>query len=207
MTGTENSPETDEIKYIAKCKRTFAKALAAGGSRPVRVVLPAGPPPAVPGLYLVQQRLWDHAVEGRYDISDYPWRKLVACLMLNLTSWTQVDRVIWDYFDRWPDPEAASLADEAELRRLVTSLGLENKRAATLIRFSREYGSGLWHDPGCLHGVGLYAWHSWKIFVERDYSVRPTDGKLTEYADKVRLLMRNGGNVHVDEKTNNGPGG
>ena len=47
--------------------------------------------------------------------------------------------MIWDLFALCPTPEAAVAANQAAIRDLVRPLGLFNKRAAAVQRFSREY--------------------------------------------------------------------
>jgi methyl-CpG-binding domain protein 4 len=47
--------------------------------------------------------------------------------------------VIWRLFDLCPTPQAAAAADEAAVRELIRPLGLFNKRAAAVLRFSQEY--------------------------------------------------------------------
>jgi endonuclease III len=47
--------------------------------------------------------------------------------------------VIWRLFEMCPTPEAAASADQTAIRDLIKPLGLFNKRAAAVQRFSREY--------------------------------------------------------------------
>jgi len=51
----------------------------------------------------------------------------------------QVRQVIWDLFAMCPTPQAAVAADQAAIRELIRPLGLFNKRAAAVQRFSEEY--------------------------------------------------------------------
>ena len=48
-------------------------------------------------------------------------------------------RVIWELFKMCPDAASAAQADVAAIERLIYPLGLATKRAAMVIRFSREY--------------------------------------------------------------------
>ena len=59
-------------------------------------------------------------------------------------------------------------------------LGMQFKRAATLMRFSKEYNDGF-TDPIELYGIGRYAKDSWEIFQNNNFNVKPTDKVLQEY--------------------------
>ena len=109
------------------------------------------------------------------------WKMLICCLMLNLTSYKQVLPIIDGFFERWPDPETASKADEQEMKEYLKSLGMYNKRAKTIIRMSSQFLEGFSH-PKQLHGCGKYAADSDAIFYQgRWKEVVPNDGALKRY--------------------------
>ncbi len=134
------------------------------------------------------QRLWDPPhlnswskplIQERY----FPdrWKMLICCLMLNLTSYKQVLPIIDGFFERWPDPQSASIADEQEMKEYLKSLGMYNKRAKTIIRMSKQFIEGF-SDPKDLYGCGKYAADSDAIFYQgRWRDVQPTDGALKRY--------------------------
>jgi methyl-CpG-binding domain protein 4 len=113
------------------------------------------------------------------QLRDHPWRLLVACVMLNQTSAVQVKRVIWDFFERWPDHRrfledpAAYETDSDELTDLIRSLGFYNRRAITLRMMTAQFYAWeyeLSKDPmslnvGKIYGVGKYASDSFRMFV------------------------------------------
>ena len=74
------------------------------------------------------------------------WKMLVCCIMLNLTNRKQVDRVRHELFDKYPNAKELSVADYEELSELLTPLGMQYRRAAILMRFSKEYLDGLEKD-------------------------------------------------------------
>lgn len=119
------------------------------------------------------------------ELRDQPWRLLVACMMLNLTNIKQVRPVIEAFFDRFPTPELAAEANQAELAELIRSLGFYNRRSVSIIKLSRAY-IGTWTDVTKLPGVGKYAADSYRIFVEGKMDVIPTDKKLAKYIDWAR---------------------
>ena len=108
------------------------------------------------------------------------WKMLVCCIMLNLTNRKQVDGVRHELFDKYPNAKELSVADYEELSELLTPLGMQYRRAATLMRFSKEYDEGF-TDPIELHGIGKYAKDSWEIFQNNNRGIDPSDKVLQEY--------------------------
>ena len=120
---------------------------------------------------LLQEHYWDDQ-----------WKVLVCCLMLNQTSRKQVDQIIIEFFDRYPDAHALLAADEELLRELLHSLGMYNRRLKTLKRFSREFLRGEWQTASDLYGCGKYADDAWKIFCKGDWeTIIPNDHALNDY--------------------------
>ena len=106
-----------------------------------------------------------HALcEERYAAE--PFRLLVCCILLNLTTWRQVEPVASEIFRRWPTPGDLARANRAALVDVLRPLGLL-RRAATLQRFSREFATATWsgEDVRKLHGVGEYAADAYGMFV------------------------------------------
>ena len=113
------------------------------------------------------------------------WKMLICCLMLNLTSYKQVLPIIDGFFERWPDPDAASKADEQEMKEYLKSLGMYNKRSKTIIKMAKQVLDGFSH-PKQLHGCGKYASDSDAIFYQGKWKeVVPNDGALKRY---IRFL-------------------
>ena len=113
------------------------------------------------------------------------WKMLICCLTLNLTSYKQVLPIIDGFFERWPDPDAASKADEQEMKEYLKSLGMYNKRSKTIIKMSKQFLDGFSH-PKQLHGCGKYASDSDAIFYQGKWKeVVPNDGALKRY---IRFL-------------------
>ncbi|KAK9823023.1 hypothetical protein WJX81_008257 [Elliptochloris bilobata] len=111
-----------------------------------------------------------------------PWRLLVACILLNKTSITQVRAVIWRLFELAPTPAALAAADPAAIRAIIEPLGLAPKRVPMLQRFSREYLDKDWHNPTELHGVGQYGADAYFIFCRGAWrAVAPADKDLARY--------------------------
>ena len=129
-------------------------------------------------------------IQNRTDIRliqedlDDPWRMLVANILLNRTRGDTVKGMLDDLFERWPDPQAMSLATEAEIAAAIRTVGFQNRKARMLIRMSEDY---LRREPlSKTFGVGRYASDSWAIFVEGREDVEPEDRALRAYLDERR---------------------
>lgn len=68
-------------------------------------------------------------------------------------------------FQKWPTPNHLSSANPADVEDVIKSLGMQKKRAATLISMSSQYCSGGWSDVRELKGVGEYAARAYEIFI------------------------------------------
>ena len=134
------------------------------------------PPKSPHGL--IQESLWPNE-----------WKILVSCLLLNQTTRRQVDKVIDRLFRAYPEPNSMSKANDKELKSIITSLGMSNKRTKTLKRFSQEYLSKDWDMPIDLYGCGKYANDTWLIFCKGEWkSTNPNDHALNNYHDYLNSL-------------------
>jgi hypothetical protein len=145
-----------------------------------------------------------------------PWRLFLSAILLNRTSRVQVDTIMFDFLAEWPSAEAAAGADAAKMCVVVRALGIRFRRAAGIIRFSKEYlallehkmdtcgstgagackvDSGIDREAACnltrddvmnLYYCGDYAYAAYKLFIQRDYSIDPTDHALKAYAEYQR---------------------
>tara|TARA_Y100000592_G_scaffold4902_1_gene7016 strand:- start:757 stop:1158 length:402 start_codon:yes stop_codon:yes gene_type:complete len=111
---------------------------------------------------------------------DDPWKMLVCCILLNLTKRQQVDEVRHELFSKYPTEYEMMEADETELANILKPLGLYNRRAKTLIKFSWMWVNGF-SDVSELYGIGQYAKDSWEIFQMNNFDIIPTDKVLLEY--------------------------
>ncbi len=125
-----------------------------------------------------------------------PWKLLVSAICLNVTTRAQVDKVLHNFLQRWPD--AHSTANETswlEICNVISPLGLGMKRATGLIRFSQEYLSLTEkNDPFSLtesqvkglHHIGKYGWAAYELFIRKRLpvgSVKVCDHALQLYVE------------------------
>ena len=113
-------------------------------------------PPKSP-FDLLQERYWPD-----------DWKILIVCLLLNQTSRKQVEPMIERFFARWPTPEAASLANEEEMREVIRSLGMYNRRVKTIKNMSKQYLAGF-ENAKDLYGCGKYADDTYRIFMKGEW--------------------------------------
>ena len=136
----------------------------------------------------MSQALWTPPLLGKWEeplIQEYyfpdRWRMLVCCLMLNLTSHKQVYPIIDGFFERWPDAQSASNADEYEMKEYLKSLGMYSKRAKTIIKMSKQFLDGF-TEAKQLYGCGKYANDCDRIFFLGLWkTTAPKDGALNRY--------------------------
>jgi len=125
------------------------------------------------------------------ELFNDPWKLLVACMLLNKTTATQVRGVIWDLFKMFPTPEAALAADASHIRELIKPLGMFRRRALAIQRLSEDYLKRDWREATELYGVGPYGSDAYRIFCRGEWrEVEPEDKDLKRYKD---WLERNGG--------------
>ncbi|XP_021735505.1 methyl-CpG-binding domain protein 4-like protein isoform X2 [Chenopodium quinoa] len=111
-----------------------------------------------------------------------PWRVLVICMLLNITTGPQVRKVLSHFFDVCPNAEATIGTDVTRIASMIQSLGLHRKRAAMIQQLSREYISDDWTHVTQLHGIGKYAADAYAIFCTgKWHQVTPNDHMLNHY--------------------------
>lgn len=91
------------------------------------------------------------------------WLVLLSCILLNMTTRKQVDRVLPELLKQWPTAGLMSLADPNDVEDIIRPLGFGTKRSHTIIEFSRAYLEG--HpEVSELPGIGEYARSAHRIF-------------------------------------------
>ncbi|KAK3212760.1 hypothetical protein Dsin_017466 [Dipteronia sinensis] len=116
-----------------------------------------------------------------------PWRVLVICMLLNITSGKQARRVITKLFRLCPDAKTATEVPTEEIEKVIQTLGLQKKRSMMIQRMSQEYLREDWTHVTQLHGIGKYAADAYAIFCTGNWEqVHPKDHKLTNYWDLLK---------------------
>ena len=131
------------------------------------------------GTYLAPRSPHD-LIQEHYPGDEY--KILTCCILLNQTSRKQLDKVVDEFFARWPTAESILSANHDSLVNVMRPLGFYNRRAKSLKKFASQYLSGNWESASDLHGCGKYANDAWMIFVKgKAHDVEPEDHALNDY--------------------------
>ena len=121
------------------------------------------------------------------DMWEDPWKVLVVCCLHNQTSRKQVDKVYQKLFEAAPTHQAMASINPEVLSEILKPLGFYNRRTKSLIKMSKQYGSGKWTTASDLYGCGKYADDCYKVFCTGEWeSVNPTDHALNDYVDWLK---------------------
>lgn len=111
-----------------------------------------------------------------------PWKLLIATIFLNRTQGNAAIPLLWKFLNKWPNPDAARRGEPHAMAKVLQPLGLHEKRAGTIRRFSNEYLTKNWKYPIELYGIGKYGNDSYRIFCVNEWKmVKPQDHKLNLY--------------------------
>lgn len=117
-----------------------------------------------------------------------PLWMLVACCLVNLTTWRAARPVHAALRQRYRTPRRLALARPGDLEPLLRPLGLWRRRARSLVTLAAaflERPPRSAEDVLGLPGCGRYAADSWAIFVEGRRDLEPTDHYLSAYLRAV----------------------
>lgn len=117
-----------------------------------------------------------------------PFWMLVACQLVNMTSFDQAEHVLSRLRSEYTIDTLASARDE-DLHEMLRPLGLWRRRSRSLIAMAQvwvidppKHAKDVLRLPGC----GKYASDSWSIFVDGNLCVEPEDGKLNWYLERIK---------------------
>ena len=125
---------------------------------------------------MVQQQL-PNGLEGRVAA----WQHMVAVIMLNQTGRKPVKTVFPVFMHHWPSPSKFVRATEQEVKDVIWSLGMINRRYERLVQMSLDFLTWDGEDATMLYGIGKYGSDSYEIFFKQNYTVEPTDKELIRY--------------------------
>ena len=125
---------------------------------------------------MVQQQL-PAGLEG----VDAVWQHMVAVIMLNQTGRKPVKTVAPVFWSKWRTPYAFLQATPDEVRDIIWSLGMVNRRYDRLTQMTLDFMEWDGIDATKLYGIGKYGSDSYEIFFKQNYAVEPTDKELQRY--------------------------
>jgi methyl-CpG-binding domain protein 4 len=112
------------------------------------------------------------------------WQHMVAVIMLNQTGRKAVKYVLPIFLDRWDDPYKFLRTTEDEVKEVIWSLGMYNRRFQRLKRMTADFLTWDREDATMLYGIGKYGSDSYEIFFKNNYAVDPTDKELKRYLEE-----------------------
>lgn len=122
-----------------------------------------------------------------YYIPDV-WKMMVCCVFLNQTSRTQLEGIIDEFFEKYPEPRCFMTNDKDEVLELIKPLGLYNRRYNTLVNFTDDYIRK--YEPSKrnifeLYGMGKYSTDCYRLMYLNDLTVEPSDKALKSYRERM----------------------
>ena len=125
---------------------------------------------------MVQQQLPD-GLKG----VNAAWQHMVAVIMLNQTGRKPVKTVAPVFWSKWPTPYSFLQATPDEVRDVIWSLGMVNRRYDRLTQMTLDFMEWDGTQADKLYGIGKYGSDSYEIFFKNNYTVEPTDKELIRY--------------------------
>ncbi|KFM64166.1 Methyl-CpG-binding domain protein 4, partial [Stegodyphus mimosarum] len=121
------------------------------------------------------------------DLYHDPWKMLIATICLQKTTGGSVKKVLSDFFKKFPTPNILLQAQPSEISQCLQTLGLQDKKAKIIFRFSDDYINKNWKYPIELHGIGKYGNDSYRIFCVNEWKqVQPKDHMLEKYHEWLK---------------------
>ncbi|GFU16076.1 methyl-CpG-binding domain protein 4 [Trichonephila clavipes] len=125
------------------------------------------------------------------DLYHDPWKLLIATICLQKTTGRSVKKILADFFVKFPTPQATLAAEPSDISKILTPLGLQDKKAKIILRFCDEYINKNWKYPIQLHGIGKYGNDSYRIFCVNEWKhVSPKDHMLEKYHEWLKTTFR-----------------
>ena len=128
---------------------------------------------------MVQQQL-PAGLEGQTAA----WQHMVAVIMLNQTGRKPVKTVAPIFWSRWRSPQEFLEATPDQVRDVIWSLGMVNRRYDRLTQMTLDFIEWDGNQADKLYGIGKYGSDSYEIFFKNTYTVEPTDKELIRYLEQ-----------------------
>ena len=109
------------------------------------------------------------------------WQHFVGVICLNQTGRLQVKRVLPEFFDKWPTPEAFLKSDKKTVIEVIKSLGFYNRRENAIRKMPQDFLTWDGEDATKLHGVGKYGSDSYELFYKKRIPENVGDHELKRY--------------------------
>jgi hypothetical protein len=88
------------------------------------------------------------------------------------------------FWHKWSSPYAFLQATPDEVRDVIWSLGMVNRRYDRLTQMTLDFMEWDGKHADKLYGRGKYGSDSYEIFFKNNYTVKPTDKELIRYLEQ-----------------------
>ena len=109
------------------------------------------------------------------------WQHIVGVICLNQTGRMQVKRVLPEFFDKWPTPEAFLKSRKSTVIKVIKSLGFYNRRENAIRQMTKDFLTWDGEDATKLYGVGKYGSDSYELFYKKRIPDNVGDHELKRY--------------------------
>ena len=109
------------------------------------------------------------------------WQHFVGVICLNRTGRMQVKRVLPEFFDKWPTPEAFLKSRKSTVIKVIKSLGFYNRRENAIRQMTKDFLTWDGEDATKLYGVGKYGSDSYELFYKKRIPDNVGDHELKRY--------------------------
>ena len=93
----------------------------------------------------------------------------------------QVKRVLPEFFDKWPTPEAFLKSRKSTVIKVIKSLGFYNRRENAIRQMTKDFLTWDGEDATKLYGVGKYGSDSYELFYKKRIPDNVGDHELKRY--------------------------
>ena len=112
------------------------------------------------------------------------WQHFVGVICLNQTGRIQVKRVLPEFFDKWPTPEAFLKSDTKTVIEVIKSSGFYNRRENSIRKMTQSYLTWDGNDATMLYGIGKYGSDSYRLFYKNEIPDNIGDHELKRYVQE-----------------------
>ena len=112
---------------------------------------------------------------------DNLWQHFVGVICLNQKGRIQVKRVLPEFFDKWPTPEAFLKSRKSTVIKVIKSLGFYNRRENIIRQMTKDFLTWDGEDATKLYGVGKYGSDSYELFYKKRIPENVGDHELQRY--------------------------
>ena len=113
------------------------------------------------------------------------WEHMVGVICLNLTTGTQVKKVLPELFKKYPNASSFIKGRYNTQEKMLRPLGMSKVRSKRLRQMSKDFLTWDGENALDLHGIGKYGSDSYRIFYKNDIPDDVEDKELKRYIETL----------------------